>query len=103
MTDRSDEQDDEDDEDDEGPVDEYDAEFFGDSKDRAELMAMSEVDREQILFERAKKVKRRAVSPCCLYRPVLGGFFPFFWIMFFPADAWIANLVTVSYCDPLLA
>ncbi len=56
MTDRSDEQDDEDDEDDEGPVDEYDAEFFGDSKDRAELMAMSEVDREQILFERAKKV-----------------------------------------------
>ncbi|KAF9955902.1 RNA polymerase-associated protein rtf1 [Mortierella alpina] len=55
MTDRSDEQDDDDDEDDEGPVDEFDAEFFGDSKDRAELMAMSEVDREQILFERAKK------------------------------------------------
>lgn len=61
MSDRSDEDEDEDD-DDEGPVDEYDAEFFGDSKDRAELMAMSEVDREQILFERAKKV-----------RPLMGG------------------------------
>ncbi|KAF9907244.1 RNA polymerase-associated protein rtf1 [Lobosporangium transversale] len=55
MSDRSDDQDDEDDEDDEGPVDEYDAECFGDAKDRAELMAMSEMDREQILFERAKK------------------------------------------------
>ncbi|KAG0335123.1 RNA polymerase-associated protein rtf1 [Podila horticola] len=54
MSDRSDEDEDEDD-DDEGPVDEYDAEYFGDSKDRAELMAMNEVDREQILFERAKK------------------------------------------------
>ncbi|KAI1294995.1 RNA polymerase-associated protein rtf1 [Mortierella claussenii] len=56
MSDRSDDgDDDEEDEDDEGPVDEYDAEYFGDAKDRAELMAMSEVDREQILFERAKK------------------------------------------------
>ncbi|KAF9211687.1 RNA polymerase-associated protein rtf1, partial [Podila verticillata] len=55
MSDRSDEEDEDEDDDDEGPVDEYDAEFFGDSKDRAELMAMSEVDREQILFERAKK------------------------------------------------
>ncbi|KAF9111028.1 RNA polymerase-associated protein rtf1 [Mortierella sp. AM989] len=56
MSDRSDDQDEDDeDEDDEGPVDEYDAEYFGDAKDRAELMAMSEVDREQILFERAKK------------------------------------------------
>jgi len=57
MSDRSDEEDEDEDDDDEGPVDEYDAEFFGDSKDRAELMAMSEVDREQILFERAKKVR----------------------------------------------
>ncbi|KAG0332168.1 hypothetical protein BG004_001364 [Podila humilis] len=59
MSDRSDEDDEDEDEDedddDEGPVDEYDAEYFGDSKDRAELMAMAEVDREQILFERAKK------------------------------------------------
>ncbi|KAF9201458.1 RNA polymerase-associated protein rtf1 [Haplosporangium sp. Z 27] len=57
ISDRSDDQDDDDDddEDDEGPVDEYDADYFGDAKDRAELMAMSEVDREQILFERAKK------------------------------------------------
>ncbi|KAF9407350.1 RNA polymerase-associated protein rtf1, partial [Podila epigama] len=53
MSDRSD--DDDEDEDEEGPVDEYDAEYFGDAKDRAELMAMNEVDREQILFERAKK------------------------------------------------
>ncbi|KAG0036655.1 RNA polymerase-associated protein rtf1 [Podila clonocystis] len=55
MSDRSDEEDEDEDDDDEGPVDEYDAEYFGDSKDRAELMAMNEVDREQILFERAKK------------------------------------------------
>lgn len=62
MSDRSDDQDEDDeDEDDEGPVDEYDAEYFGDAKDRAELMAMSEVDREQILFERAKKVKGKRV------------------------------------------
>ncbi|KAF9363730.1 hypothetical protein BGX34_003458 [Mortierella sp. NVP85] len=58
MTDRSDDQeddDDDDDDDDEGPVDEYDDDYFGDAKDRAELMAMPEVDREQVLFERAKK------------------------------------------------
>ncbi|KAF9433839.1 RNA polymerase-associated protein rtf1 [Entomortierella beljakovae] len=57
MSDRSDDQDEDedDDDDDDGPVDDYDAEFFGDAKDRAELMAMPEVDREQILFERAKK------------------------------------------------
>ncbi|KAF9585712.1 RNA polymerase-associated protein rtf1, partial [Lunasporangiospora selenospora] len=58
VSDRSDDQDEDDDddhEDDDGPVDEYDAEYFGDAKDRAELMAMSEVDREQILYERAKK------------------------------------------------
>ncbi|KAG0220490.1 hypothetical protein BGX31_010949 [Mortierella sp. GBA43] len=54
MTDRSDDQEDDDD-DDEGPVDEYDDEYFGDAKDRAELMAMPEVDREQVLFERAKR------------------------------------------------
>ncbi|KAG0330549.1 RNA polymerase-associated protein rtf1 [Dissophora globulifera] len=57
MSDRSDDQD-EDDEDDEGPVDEYDADFFGDAKDRAELMAKSEMEREQILFERAKNRER---------------------------------------------
>jgi len=59
MTDRSDDQEDDDDDDDddeEGPVDEYDDDYFGDAKDRAELMAMPEVDREQVLFERAKKV-----------------------------------------------
>ncbi|KAG0056435.1 RNA polymerase-associated protein rtf1 [Gryganskiella cystojenkinii] len=54
LSERSDDQDEDDDED-EGPVDEYDAEYYGDAKDRAELMAMNEVDREQILFERAKK------------------------------------------------
>ncbi|CAO3570695.1 unnamed protein product [Mortierella alpina] len=57
MTDRSDEQDEEDDEDDEGPVDEYDAEFFGDSKDRAELMAMSEVDCEQFSLSVPRSAK----------------------------------------------
>ena len=56
MSERSDDDQDEDEDEDEGPVDEYDAEYFGDAKDRAELMAMAEVDREQILFERAKKV-----------------------------------------------
>ncbi|KAG0213440.1 hypothetical protein BGX33_002884 [Mortierella sp. NVP41] len=56
MSGRSDDQEDDDeDEDDEGPVDEYDADYFRDAQDRADLMAMAEVDREQILFERAKK------------------------------------------------
>ncbi|KAF9192387.1 RNA polymerase-associated protein rtf1 [Haplosporangium sp. Z 767] len=55
MSDRSDDQEDVGDEDDEGPVDEYDAEFYGDANDRAKLMAMTEVQREQILFERAKQ------------------------------------------------
>ncbi|KAF9124488.1 RNA polymerase-associated protein rtf1 [Mortierella sp. 14UC] len=50
-----DQEDDDEDEDDEGPVDEYDADYFRDAQDRAELMAMAEVEREQILFERAKK------------------------------------------------
>ncbi|KAG0380377.1 hypothetical protein BGX24_008722 [Mortierella sp. AD032] len=55
MSGGSDDQDDDEDEDDEGPVDEYDADYFRDAQDRADLMAMAEVDREQILFERAKK------------------------------------------------
>ncbi|KAF9542378.1 RNA polymerase-associated protein rtf1 [Mortierella hygrophila] len=50
-----DQEDDDEDEDDEGPVDEYDADYFRDAQDRADLMAMAEVEREQILFERAKK------------------------------------------------
>lgn len=56
MSGGSDDQEDDEDEDDEGPVDEYDADYFRDAQDRADLMAMAEVDREQILFERAKKV-----------------------------------------------
>lgn len=55
MSGGSDDQEDDEDEDDEGPVDEYDADYFRDAQDRADLMAMAEVDREQILFERAKK------------------------------------------------
>jgi len=58
MSDRSDDQEDDED-DDEGPVDEYDADLFGDAKDRAELMAMPEIEREAVLFERNKKVQRK--------------------------------------------
>ncbi|KAF8935784.1 RNA polymerase-associated protein rtf1 [Dissophora ornata] len=55
MSDRSDDREDDDDDDDEGPVDEYDADLFGDAKDRAELMVMPEIEREAVLFERNKK------------------------------------------------
>lgn len=58
MTDRSNDQED----DDEGPGDEYDDEYFEDAKDRAELMAMPEVDREQILFERAKWIQKNTAT-----------------------------------------
>ncbi|KAG0223312.1 hypothetical protein BGW42_005985 [Actinomortierella wolfii] len=57
ISDRSDvdEEEVDDDDDDDGPVDEYDDKLYGDAEDRARLMAMPEVEREQILFERNKR------------------------------------------------
>ncbi|KAF9161976.1 RNA polymerase-associated protein rtf1 [Actinomortierella ambigua] len=57
ISDRSDvdEEEVEDDDEDDGPVDEYDDKMYGDAEDRARLLAMPEVEREQILFERIKR------------------------------------------------